>query len=72
VECQFFVTGGDAAVVFDSGEEGFDAVSMGIGVLVKGGFDRPIGFHGYGGGAALFLHTVADGIAVTRPLSIMA
>jgi len=33
-------------------------------MLVKGGFGRSIGLHGYGGGAALFLHTVPDGIAV--------
>jgi len=41
---------------------------MGIDVLVKSWFGRSIGLHGDGGGAALFLHTVPDGM----PLSIMA
>jgi len=42
---------------------------MGVDVLVKGWFGRSIGLHGYGGGAALFLHTVPFRIAlaVMRP-----
>jgi hypothetical protein len=59
-----FRNGGDAAVVFESGEEVFDAVALVIEVLVKGGLWGSAWMQGYDGDAAELVHISADGVAV--------
>ncbi len=61
---QFFVASGNASEVLELGEEVFDAMTIARAVLVKVGFLRPVGMHGYDGGATNLIHTLPDGIAV--------
>ena len=61
---EFFVTGGDAAVVLESGEEVFVSMTLAIEVLVKGGLLGSAWMQGYDGDAAELVHISADGVAV--------
>jgi hypothetical protein len=53
---EFFVTGGDGAVVLETSEEVFDAVALAIEVRVKGGFLSSTWIQGYDGDAAELVH----------------
>jgi len=61
---EFFISGGDATVGFEAGEEILNPVAFAIEMLVKGGFLNSARMQGYDGDATELIHTSANGVAV--------
>src|SRR5882762_9213215 len=61
---KFLITGGNATEDLEASEEIFDAMTVAVEMLVKGGFLRSAGVYGYDGDAAELVHISTDGVAV--------